>query len=276
MKVSIYIISILIGLNLLLFGVLLLKGRNGQKNHILRSFSVYLILLTILSFFAYTAYTDYLLRKEIINLQRANDSLIISQNTVDSLLAKEGGKDFLIDSLTRKNHDMEKLLNNVRSYQRIAGSGSNIPIIERTQAEIQQTELVIKNAESYNEIYPKSEVKDGLSKGYSFSGETNYFTFYPPVETEGSYLDFSLKFVDDKLVDKIAVIYIEVDYVDDDGSYHILSSSFYKPQEGMNRFKIHNYLRKKGSFMMVGFFWKNEFGLKDTPRYEKTTFVVNQ
>lgn len=269
-----YLILLLIGLNLLLFGILLIKGRADQNNKLMRRWSISLIIVTILVLFSYTFYYEYKLKKEISILQNINDSLTINQNTIDSLLAEEGGKDYLIDSLTRKTSDLETLLKNVKSYQKIAGAGRNIPILERTEVEIKLTEQEIKDAESYNEILNKSDFQKGLSKSFVYSGETSYFTFYPPTETDGQYLDFSLKYLDDKLVDNIAVVYIEIDKKNEDGSFSQIFSSFYKPQIGRNRFKVYNLLKKKGTRMMIGFFWKDEFCVKDTPRYEKTTFML--
>ena len=114
-----------------------------------------------------------------------------------------------------------------------------------------------------------------LSNGFKYSGETSFFVFYPPKETQGAYLDFSLKFVNDNIVSKIAVIYIEVVQIKSDDKHYYITSSFYKPQLGMNNFIVPNYLKEKGTRMMVGFFWKSEFGIIDTPRYEKVTFIAN-
>lgn len=275
MSISIYFVCFFVGLVLMLFGILLIKGRDGLNNLALRRITLGLIGIALLFLTAYTFYNEYMLNKEISYLQRVNDSLSINQNTIDSLLTEEGGKDMLIDSLSQRNNDLEKFLNNLKSYQRIAGSRRDVSVIEKTQVGIEQTEMEIRKAESYNEIIEKSSVKDALSKGYEFSGETNYFTFFPPLDTDGKYLDFSIRFLDNEMIDRIAVIFVEILRKDDEGKFHQLFSSFYKPQIGLNNFKIHNYLKQRGSRMMVGFFWKDEFGIKDTPRYEKTTYVLN-
>lgn len=275
MSIFFFVMCVWVGLVLLLFGLTLIRGREVFHSLFVRRATVGLVCVALLSLTAYTFYNEYLLKNEISYLQRMNDSLAINQNTIDSLLTEEGGKDILIDSLSKKNVDLEKLLNNVVSYQRIAGKGRSVPIIEKAQVEVEQTEIEIKKVESYNEILSKSSVKDALSKGYAFSGETNYFTFFPPLDTDGMYLDFSLKFIDDRVVDRIAVIYVEIVRLDDQGHFHELYSSFYKPQIELNHFKVYNYLKQKGSRMLVGFFWKDEFGVINTPRYEKTTYILN-
>lgn len=273
MIISTYIIVLLIGI-VLLFCVLLIKGRAGLNNSILRKLSVPLIALALFSLLVFAFYNDYLLNKEIDNLKRVNDSLTINHNTIDSLLTEVGGKDVLIDSLARKNNEIEKILNSVKSYQKITGTGRDRKIIEKAEVNLDYSEQEIQKAKTYNEIIKKSEVEGALSKGFAFSGDTDYFIFYPPRETTGSYLDFSLKFLDDKVLDSIAVIYLEIVSVDDKRHFNQLFSSYYKPQPGLNNFKVYNYLKQKGTRMMVGFFWKNEFGVKDTPRYEKKTYIM--
>lgn len=273
MIISTYIIVLLIGI-VLLFCVLLIKGRAGLNNFILRKLSVAFIALALLSLLFFTFYNEYLLNREIDNLKRVNDSLTINNNTIDSLLTEVGGKDVLIDSLARKNSVIEKILSSIKSYQKISGTGKDRKIIEKAEVNLGHSEQEILKVESYNEIIKKSEVEGALSKGFVFSGETNYFIFFPPKETIGSYIDFSLKFLDDKVLSSIAIIYIEIVRVDDNGQYIQLFSSFYKPQTGLNNFKVNNYLKQKGTRMMVGFFWKKEFGIKDSPRYEKKTYIL--
>lgn len=269
------VVLTIVGLDLILFVALLIKGKAGLKIRILRKTTLSLTITTIIAFLLYTVYFGYKLGSELSLLKNRSDSLTLSQATVDSLLTVEGGKDQLIDSLLRKTEELEGHINRVENYERIAGKHTESSIIEKAKNEIDYNRREMEKVMNYNEIIAPSEYKSKFPKGYHFSGETQYFSFYPPVKTDEDFIDFSLKFVDDNLVSQVEVIYIETDSVGTNGHYYQLQSLYYKPQAGLNSFKIRNYLRRKGTRMMVGFFWKKEVGVVDTPKYEKITYVIN-
>lgn len=101
----------------------------------------------------------------------------------------------------------------------------------------QKTGHIIYEIETYNEILDSGTYKNNR-KGVVFSGETSCFTFQPPLKTDGEYIDFVIKFHDESLIDKIAVIYIEVYKVHKDGNLTHIYEQYYKPQKGVNAFRL--------------------------------------
>jgi len=240
-------------------------------------FPLYLAFITFFGLLFFSAFNEYMLNKDIDRLQRINDSLsLTNQYNTDSLLTEPGGKLQIIDSLKKRTIELENNLRLLKKRGVITSPENVAPVIEKTHNNITRVEKEISKITLYNEVIDTLDVIKSLFKGFKYSGETSYFVFYPPKETQGDYLDFSLKFVNDGIVSKIAVIYIEVEQIKSDGKHYYIASSFYKPQTGMNNFVIPNNLKKKGTTMMVGFFWKREFGIVDTPYYEKVTFSLNQ
>lgn len=113
----------------------------------------------------------------------------------------------------------------------------------------------IYRIETYNEVVPNS-IFDKYHKGLTFSGETSLFTFQPPLNIDGEYLDFIIKFHDDSIIDKIAVIYIAVYKRHNDGNMTQIYSQYYKPQTGINAFRLKNYFSQKDIQATFGFFGK--------------------
>ena len=87
----------------------------------------------------------------------------------------------------------------------------------------------------------RTHIFDKCRKGLTYSGETSLFTFQPPLNTDGEYLDFIIKFHDNSIIDKIAVIYIEVYRQHNNGNITQIYSQYYKPQAGINAFRLKNY-----------------------------------
>lgn len=204
-------------------------------------------------------------------MQNFRDSVKTTSKETDSLLTVRQGKEQVIDSLRSKIREMEKIVEQIQKNENITGKKSNI--VNQVQEDIRHTEREIERVDNYNEILNSKDYWKYLSKGYSYTGNTTAFTFYPPYKTDGEYLDFSLKFNNEKTVEKAAVIYLEVIKKDEDGKNYMLHHSFYRPQHGMNRFKIQNYLRQKNTYIIVGFFWKDELGKIDVPTFEKYTYM---
>ena len=106
------------------------------------------------------------------------------------------------------------------------------------------------------------------------SGETSSLILYPPTEMQASYLDFSLRFINDNMIKNIACIYVQIVKRNSGGSLVMLFEEYYKPQKNINKFRVKNILRQKNVEMSVGYFWKNEFGKKDFLNYEHVTFRI--
>ena len=276
MSITFICILLLFLIGIVLFVMLLIHGRSTVNIGKTRMLPLYITFMTFFGLLFFSAYNEYMLNKDIARLQHMNDSLSSNdQNNTDKLLSEPGGKAQVIDSLKKRTIELENNLKQVKKRGVIVGSGNVAPIIEETHNNISKVEKEISKVSFYNEVIDSLDFVKNLSKGFKFSGETAYFVFYPPKDIQGAYLDFSLKFVNDNIISKVAVIYIEVEQIKPDGKHYYIASSFYKPQSGMNNFIIPNNLKKKGTSMMVGFFWKSEFGIVDTPRYEKVTFVAN-
>lgn len=109
--------------------------------------------------------------------------------------------------------------------------------------------------------------------GERWSGETSSLILYPPAEMQASYLDFSLRFINVNMIKNIACIYVQILKKNSDGSLVQLFEGYYKPRTGNN--KIRNYLLQKNTERRVGYFWKNDFGVNDYPKYEYLRFSIN-
>ena len=276
MSLTIICILLLLFMDIVLFVMLLINGRSTVNKGKTRKIPMCLVFVTFTGLLLFSGYNEYMLNKDVEKLQRINDSLSSNNEFgTDSLLSLPGGKNHVIDSLRQRTKELESSLIQLRKRESLSKSTNLEPVMERTKSNLLKVEKEITKVTAYNEIIDTLSLTKNLSKGFMYSGDTHYFVFYPPKDTHGNYLDFSLKFVNDNIVNKIAVLYVEVVKVKEDGSHHLISSAFYKPQPGLNNFILQNYLKEKGTKMMVGFFWKREFGIVDTPVYEKISFSIN-
>lgn len=128
----------------------------------------------------------------------------------------------------------------------------------------------------YNKMLEWSENYKKIEGGFAFSGETSLITMTPPKELDEETLEFSIRFKDEQIVDQVAVIYIDVTRLNDKGELVGIFNEFYKPQHGINRFKISKQKLPLGCKMMVGFFWKREWGVVVPPNYEKLTYNISK
>ena len=276
MSITIICILLLLFMDIALFVMLLISGRSAVNKGKTRKFPMYFVFATFTGLLIFSGYNEYMLSKELTNLQILNDSLSLDNGQdIEKLLAQPGGKDQIVDSLRQKIIELENNLTQLKKRESLSKSVSVEPVVEQTRNTLIKVENEISKIESYNEVVDSLSFPKNLSKVFKFSGNTQHFVFYPPKNIQDNYIDFSLKFANDNIISKIAVIYIEIDKVTQDSVHHHISSAFYKPQVGMNNFVLQNFLKEKGTKMMVGFFWKSEFGIVDTPQYEKITFSIN-
>lgn len=143
-------------------------------------------------------------------------------------------------------------------------------------ASIYRYEMGVTDDGVYNRILEWPDNFKKIEGGFAFSGDTNFITMSPPKELDKETLEFSIRFKDEQIVDQVAVIYIDVTRLNDKGQPIGIFNEFYKPQHGINRFKISKKKLPKGCKMMVGFFWKSEWGVAQTPNYEKLTYNISQ
>ena len=128
----------------------------------------------------------------------------------------------------------------------------------------------------YNRKLDWSENFKKLEGGFAYSGETSFITMTPPKEYNEETMEFSIKFKDEQLVEQVAVIYIDVTQLNDKGKLEGIFNEFYMPQYGINRFIISKKKLPKGCKMMIGFFWKSEWGIVVPPNYEKLTYNISK
>lgn len=260
-------VSISIGtLTLLLFIILIIRGKRAISNR----FKYILLPLVIISFLSIIVLNCYY---EIQFSSETNRVTIIERQILsekyDSLSFTKQEKMRLLDSLKKAESELDEILSRIQKQEKIIGSKTDL--VDNVKKIMQKTNHMIYEIETYNEIIDNS-VYNKYRKGLTYSGETSLFTFQPPLSTDGEYLDFIIKFHDESIIDKIAVIYIEVYKKHDDGNMTYVYGQYYKPQKGINAFRLRNYFTQKNIKASIGFFWKSDFGKSDFPRYEKVTY----
>ncbi len=252
------------------FLLYLIKGKSAGRNKTPRFLSLFTMITSIILVFFVFSYYEKELQFEMESLRRISNSIDIKSSKIDSLLTLQKGKEMLIDSLGRKNKELETILEKVQKHERITGRRTGtVPQVEEY---IKETEAEINKANTYNEILDYKDYWKYLKNGYTYSGNTTAFTFYPPYKSNDRYVDFSIRFNNDNMIEKVAVIYLEIIRKEDDGKNLREYSAFYRPQPGLNNFKIHNYFEQKDITMTIGFFWKSEFGKVELPTYEKYSY----
>lgn len=198
-------------------------------------------------------------KENFLKLQKQNyfnENVVLSNKT----------KSQTIDSLTLLDKELKRLLNEIKKQEKITGENSNIK--EKINEKIYKTSEEIGVINSYNEIIeePKS-----LHKGYTTSGNTSNFTLFCPIDKTSEYIDLKIKFQDEKLIDKINCIMITVTEIKENGENWNIFTQTYKAKNGVNTFKLKNYLKgKKNISINIGYILNSEIG-KSYPRFEKIT-----
>ena len=127
----------------------------------------------------------------------------------------------------------------------------------------------------YNELLDPTYYRNIVRQGYSYMGDTNFLIMEKPQDVDSTFVEFPIRFVDERIIDQVEVFYVDVTKTENDGKIIGLSDAFYKPRRGLNKFKISQTLLRKGSKISIGFFWKSEFGIKSNPQYEKITYNIS-
>lgn len=258
-----YIIPI--ALSLISFvGIFLYGKRQVDKKsqvRVLRFIPMLSVVALILGVFYITSYYQ-----KQLTIEKEKFLLLQKQNYYnDSILLSTETKNLALDSLKILNEKLIKLLANINKQEKITGDDANIK--EKIKEKITKTNQEIGEIESYNEIVEKPKY---ISKGYSYNGNTSNFTFYCPNDKTSEFIDLKLQFPDKTLINKIDIIYVEAVEVRDDGKNYLVFGQAYKAQEGVNAFKIRNYLKNKKTTLLIGYFLKSE-ATKETPSFEKVS-----
>lgn len=264
-----YIVIVLGILVIISFVFLFIRGRKITSNKLSRYIPLILVCTSFLSILLLNFYYERLLTQEINKFQNIQNRIL--SHEYDSLLLTKQEKNVILDSLKNTERELDKILLRIQKQEKIIGDKSNL--IEHVKKTIQKTGDIIYEIETYNEII-NSNVYANNRKGLTTSGNTSSFIFQPPLNTNGEYLDFIIKFHDETLINKIAVIYIEVYKRHKDGNMIHIYEQYFKPQKGVNAFRIKNYLTQESTEISIGFFWKDDFGKVDYPRYEKVTYSL--
>ena len=249
--------------------VLFIRGRKITSNNIAKYIPLILVCASFLSILLLNCYYEHQLIVETSRFQSLQDQIL--SRKYDSLSLSKHEKILLLDSLKKAEKELDEILLRIQEQEKVIGDKSSL--VENVKKIMQKTGHMIYEIETYNEILDSSLYANNR-KGLTTSGETSFFTFQPPLNINGEYLDFIIKFHDERLIDKIAVIYIEVYKVHKDGNLTHIYDQYYKPQKGVNAFRIKNYLTQDSTQASIGFFWKSDFGKKDFPRYEKITYSL--
>jgi len=236
------------------------KAEN-PKNNLLKNIPFLTVIALILGVYNISYYYENQLtieKNKFLELEKQNylkDSIFLNNKT----------KNQTVDSLILLDKELKRLLTEIKKQEKITGENSNIK--EKINEKIFKTSEEIGIINSYNEIIeqPKS-----LSKGFTTSGNTSNFTLFCPTDKTPEYIDLKLKFQDEKLVDKIACILINVTEIKENGELWNVFSQTYKVQKGVNAFKLKNYLKTKNISIDVGYVLKVNIENK-YPEFEKIT-----
>lgn len=256
-----YIIPMI--LSLLSFVVVLFWGKWKKQNNteirILKIIPLLSVIGLIIGVFSVTYYYENQIvieKAKFSNLQKLS---FLS----DSVLISNKSKRQAIDSLVLLENQLNNLLEKIKKQEKI--TGQNTEIKNEINEKISKTKTDIGKIESYNQIIDE---KIFSKKGYMSSGNTSSFQFACPTDKSSEFIDLSIIFNDNTLIEKIAYIYIDISEKKSEKEFDNLFSQAYKPRIGKNAFKIKNYLIKKGTVLNIGYFLKTEMD-KEYPRFEK-------
>lgn len=262
-------IAIILGAMVLVSSLILFIRGRIMSNSITKYIPLVLVGASFLSILLLNFHYKRQLTIETSRFQSLQNQ-ILSQK-YDSLSLTKHDKNILLDSLKNVEKELDEILSKIQKQEKIIGDKS--ALIEHVRKIKQKTGHIIYEIETYNEILD-SNLYANNRKGLKTSGNTSYFTFQPPSKVDGEYIDFVIKFHDESIIDKIAVIYIEEYRIHKDGNLSRICEQYYKPQKGVNAFRIKNYLTQDSTEVSIGFFWKTDFGKIDFPRYEKVTYSL--
>ena len=252
-------------LSILSFIVVLFYGKNKvQKDshiRILRYIPILSVFALIIGVFVISKYYQ-----DQLNIERNKFNKLQTQvNYNDSILLNNKSKKRTLDSLKILDKELNRILHSINKQEKITGENSDLK--DKVKSRITATNEDIGTIESYNEIIDEPTF---LKKGY-MSGEANSnILFICPTDNNSEYLDLKLRFKDEKIIDKIACIFIEVTEVKNNGENWREFAQAYKAKEGVNAFKIKNYLRNKNMYLEIGYILKSETK-NEYPIFQKIT-----
>jgi hypothetical protein len=247
---------------ILSFAYYLIKGKNSDtKNKVaIKYIPILAIFSLVVSVFSLTNYYENQLEIENAKFNQLQNQKLIN----DSIYLFNSTRRITLDSLNALNLELQLMLEKVKNQEKVLGQ--NIELRNKIKEKLEKTNLFIGEIEQYNEIIDVSIFKK--NKGTHSVGTTSDFIFFCPKDTTSDYIDLKLFFQDKNLVDKIAYIFITFSYVKNDKEYESLFMQAYKPQIGVNAFKVKNYLKQPKTLLEIGYILKTEQN-NDFPKFEK-------
>lgn len=236
--------------------------KNTKRGYLVKNVLLVSIICSIIFLLSYYIYLER-------TIQLAEYPIDSEQIELNKEINKEYDVKKLRDSLVAYKTELEDLNKKIAEYSKLIDVKEKQSVIRNR---INTLDKQIDIIDSYNEILPNMEYMS-KSKGYKFSNETSSIILYPPKDFNTQYIDFALRFVNDNMVENIACLYVEI-YQKKEDSVFLLWDEYYKPREGYNILRIKNLLKQNDAEMRIGFFWKNEFGKCDYPRYESIKFSL--
>lgn len=258
-NVILLLICILIGTCVLIF------IGNEERRIVIRKFLLINISLSLLILAVYYLYLERTINGTVFFLGK-------KQTEINNRISGEEDVKKLKDSLLAYKIELEKVNDQLGEYSKYIDVKDKQGLLK---TKIDNLDAQIELIESYNEILPKSEFSK-IRKGETTSGETSSFILYPPNNLSDAHLDFVLRFVNDDIIKNVACLYVEIIQKNQDGSLNLLWEEYYKPRNGCNRLRVNNLLKKRNTEMRIGFFWKNELGKNDFPKFEYVRFCISK
>lgn len=212
---------------------------------------------------------NYYYTQKLETEKKFYESLLHKLN-IENLNVTNKDKKYAIDSLENYEKQLNKLIVNIEKQEKITGQNSEILRLAREK--VLKTRNLIKRIEKYNEVLSNKEIVLKKRKGYLTNGTKPEFEFYCPTDTKSEYVDLALEFNENNSpsLSEIAYIMIEVSEIKDKDSYNYVMEELYKPQTGVNAFRIKNYLKKPNMILSIGYILKSEQS-KEFPLFEQVS-----
>lgn len=263
-----YYITIILSILLAICYVIILLQKPSQIDKFPRKIVLVLAYGLIGSIIAASFWSEYELSQEVKRLQELQYS--ISGRSFETLSLTQEQRYQILDSLNIEAEELDAILDAVKRQNTITGGGSKtIDEIYNAKFETQKQHSEIAK---YNTIINPSQQRSHR-KGYSLKSESSSFTFLPPQQVISDYVDLGLYFQDETIIPKIEVICIDILKINPDNSLSGITTIYYEPQKGLNKFRLKNYFKDSNVYALVGFFWKGDYTNSEYPTFEAVKYA---
>jgi hypothetical protein len=251
-------------LTLIIFIFYLILGRNKlrleNKKNIFNYLPIIAVLGLIVTVLFLTRFYENQLKSEKEKFNNLQNDKILN----DSILMSQKGRLNTIDSLKKLNLELYQVLNKIENQENVIGKNEDFK--NAVNSKIKNTKIDIGQIEAYNEILDKSVMKGW--KGLTTSGNSSNFVFRCPTDLTSEYIDLRLVFIDETLIDKVAFMLIQILQKKNEKEYEQKFEQAYKTRNGVNAFKVRNFLKEPNIVLQIGYVLKSDT-TKDYPWFEK-------